>query len=142
MKKGYGFTGNQDGMSVKQARVFRDLMAIAFRPKTKFRHGDCIGSDARAHRIAKKQGYTIYIHPPKNPVKRAWCKGHIILQEDDYIRRNHSIVDQSYVLFACPAEFEEKVFSGTWATIRYARSQKRRIVIIFPDGSIQRENFP
>jgi outer membrane protein insertion porin family len=52
--------------------------------------------------------------------------------------RNRAIVDSCDVLIACPKGPEEQR-SGTWATVRYARKQKKRIVIIWPDGEVTEE---
>ena len=31
--------------------------------------------------------------------------------------------------------------SGTWATIRYARKKSKKVMLIFPDGTMTKENF-
>ena len=43
------------------------------------------------------------------------------------------LVDACEVLLATP-KGPEKLRSGTWATVRYARKVGKRIVIIEPDG--------
>ena len=52
----------------------------------------------------------------------------------DYLERNHDIVDETDMLIATPGEEQEVQRSGTWATIRYARKQKRTILTIYPSG--------
>lgn len=44
---------------------------------TELHHGDCVGADADAHRLAREHLTTtrIVVHPPDNPVKRASCHG-------------------------------------------------------------------
>ena len=44
------------------------------------------------------------------------------------------------VLIAAPAEQEgERLRSGTWATVRYARRLGRRVVLVCPDGSLRED---
>jgi hypothetical protein len=54
--------------------------------------------------------------------------------EREYIARNHDIVDASAVLVATPRDWYEEQRSGTWATIRYARAQRKAVIIVWPDG--------
>src|SRR5258706_311318 len=58
----------------------------------------------------------------------------VMLPAKDYIARNHDIVDDTDILYACP-DGPEKVRSGTWATIRYALKQKKKVVIFHPEES-------
>lgn len=95
-------------------------------------HGDCIGSDEQADEIAISMGWKIVVHPPINPKNRAWCENGDILQEKDYLVRNHDIVDACEVLVAAPTG-DEIGSSGTWATIRYARKQGKLVVILEPN---------
>lgn len=100
-----------------------------------FHHGDCIGADAQAQTIVETfVGYDrIWIHPPIISTKRAWCRGEHILPVRPYLKRNHDIVDYCDILIACPRTSNEEMRSGTWATIRYARSKENVLVkIIWP----------
>ena len=45
------------------------------------------------------------------------------------------IADQ---MFAAPAQREQRLHSGTWATIRYARHVGKPLLIIYPDGTAER----
>lgn len=50
------------------------------------------------------------------------------------------VIASTYILaynrgYAAPKDFKEELRSGTWATIRYAVKQQKRVIIIFPDGS-------
>lgn len=59
-----------------------------------------------------------------------------------YIVRDHAIVDEVQFLIGCPRKDIEELRSGTWATIRYARKQRRNlncIILIYPDGGIVME---
>lgn len=101
---------------------------------TEFHHGDCIGADASAHEIAKELEIDIYIYPPINNRKRAFCctGSFKIHPPKDYIERNHNIVDNCDILIACPKSNIEELRSGTWATVRYARKIKRPVIVLKP----------
>lgn len=129
-----GFTGTQRGMAEQQMLAFRRLLFL-FEWKV-FHHGDCIGADAQAHEIAVERGMTTVAHPPEIDTKRAWVLADATRMARSYLDRNRDIVDETSYLIATPGEFEEQLRSGTWATVRYARSLKRCIWLVFPDGSV------
>lgn len=130
-----GFTGTQEGMTMAQQLTLTKLLRGR---KGWFHHGVCIGSDEEAHDIAKSLGYLVAGHPPINPIKRAPCHGFDHLYpEKDYIPRNHDIVDATEELIAAPAQDQEQLRSGTWATVRYAKKQHRMVTIIYRDGSME-----
>jgi hypothetical protein len=58
-----------------------------------------------------------------------------------YLSRNKDIVLETELLIATPGEEEEQIRSGTWSTVRYARSLKRMINIVLPDGRVIAENW-
>jgi hypothetical protein len=116
-----GFTGTRRGMTGFQRGQlfgFLDLQGI-----TEFHHGDCLGADADADKIARSLGCHIVIHPPTDPKLRAFCfqEGDTLLAEKPYLIRNMDIVNAVGTMFAAPAEQVEVQRSGTWMTIRYAR---------------------
>jgi hypothetical protein len=110
--------------------------------QAKFHHGGCVGSDCEAHAAAWSMGYGIVLHPPTDTKLRAWVEQSdlwdvdtdIVLPERPYIERNHDIVDAVTLLIATPDGPERN--SGTWATIRYARTKGVPTVVVMPDGSI------
>ena len=134
-----GFTGTRNGITFHQAQKIR-VMLTALDKVMFFHHGDCVGADASAHHIAIQCGKSIIIHPPVDDKYRAFMGGGEVRYAKEYIARNHDIVDECMVLIACPGERIEKMRSGTWATIRYARKMKKQIIIIFPDGETKIEN--
>jgi len=144
-----GFTGTQAGMTKEQKERLESWIRMS-RP-WQFHHGDYIGADKEAHDIIMKfnnytvAGVSIIIHPPADPKKRAFCKRHSCdkteiteLLPKPYMTRNHDIVDCSSVLVACPGQFSEVLRSGTWATMRYARKVGKIVMVIWPDGKIDR----
>ncbi len=49
---------------------------------------------------------------------------------------NREIVDESELILACPPVAEEEYRSRTWGTVRYARSQAKAVVVIYPNGTV------
>lgn len=135
-----GFTGTRDGMTDQQ----KDRLAIIVDKidPDEFHHGDCIGSDAEAHRIVREVHANIWIigHPPIVETYRAFCDFDQSRKPLDYIKRDHKIVDESELLVATPDGFVEKFRSGTWITIGYART-RIPVFIIQPNGNILIENL-
>lgn len=125
-----GFTGSRFGTTPHQrARLARWLQSVEVE---EFHHGDCVGADHDAHLIALDLGIHTVAHPPRSPRFRAWCDADEIRELADYMVRNHAIVDETDLLIATPDRHEEVVRSGTWATVRYARSQGKVVVRIDP----------
>ncbi len=130
-----GFTGTQKGMTDYQKNELRiSLSTITVLNRGEFHHGDCIGADEEAYDIAIQYGFFIVVHPPINGSKRAFTSCDVMLPAKDYIARNHDIVDDTDILYACP-DGPEKVRSGTWATIRYALKKKKKVVIFHHEES-------
>lgn len=123
-----GFTGTQHGMSMRQFGklqwVFRE------RSITEFHHGDCIGADAGANRVARQFHIKTAGHPPLYDKKRAFCECDIWFPPMSYLDRNHAIVDICDVLLVAPLTNQEQVRSGTWATWRYATNLGREIIML------------
>ena len=133
-----GFTGTQMGMTEPQKRTLSVLFNNRFKSIQIILHtGDCIGADAEAYDMAKScSGSLIHIHPPINESKRAFKQGDIVYEAKEYLDRNKDIVDASDILIGAPRQYKEELRSGTWATLRYAKKQKKKYVIIYPDGQL------
>lgn len=133
-----GFTGTQEGMTVFQIEKLKDILS-GLPDYFEFHHGDCIGSDEQAHQLVSDltEAKSV-IHPPLNDSKRAFCVSGDIKLPKAYLDRNHDIVDDTGILIVAPSG-SEKVRSGTWATVRYARRKKRRLILIYPDGNVVKE---
>lgn len=139
LKDKAGFTGTQQGMTEAQREACQGLL-VSLGIK-ELHHGDCIGADVDMHKLALEKELFVVIHPPEDPKKRAFCRGDVNLLEKPYLERNHDIIDVCDLLIATPKEEDEQLRSGTWATVRYARKQKKSIYIVFPSGSVKRELF-
>lgn len=131
-----GFTGTRKGMTHAQKKTFRQLL-LNLDPE-RFIHGDCIGSDADAHKIANDLGIKITIYPPRKNDLRAYCEapGALIMPVGDYLPRNIKIVENSEILIATPETFTNEVRSGTWYTVRQARKRGKDCKVILPNGEI------
>ena len=133
-----GFTGTKRGLTANQEHVLRTVMKTMrehhLGPRT-FHFGDCDGADREAFQMAMYNGYLTVAHPPTDSTHRAYCKAHHVECRYAYMTRNQHIVNASDFLVACPNTMQEVMRSGTWATVRRARTKKIAIGIIWPDGS-------
>lgn len=132
-----GFTGTVRGMTPEQKEMVYVLLQ-EMDPEWAH-HGDCIGADAQFHRLAQLQGILTHGHPPINQSKSAFCHFDMVSEPLDYIVRNHAIVDAVTIMLATPGEEFERLRSGTWATVRYARKTNTDIYVVLPNGSIHGE---
>jgi hypothetical protein len=109
----------------------------------RFRHGDCIGADEQAACIAKDVGFYLICHPghPKDPNEtkyRAFTNfNDEVLESFPFLKRDQHIVDGSGVLVAAPYQDYEVRRSGTWTTVRYARSKGTEVMMIYSGRKYQ-----
>jgi len=131
------FTGSRHGLSSAQedtlARLLeRDMIQVLV-------HGDCVGADEQADRVAQRLGIARWIFPGDIPKFRAHCEQHGALVKDSPespLVRNRRIVRCAPTLYVGPAGFSEELYSGTWACCREARKARvPQIAIIWPDGT-------
>lgn len=144
-----GFTGIREDLPFDQGQeLWRLIQSIGQAGPTdephELHHGVCVGADKQAHEYAKAEGWRIVGHPP---IIETWMAASIwneldeIREAKQYLIRNADIVDETDILIACPRNQLQEWRSGTWATIRYARTLKRPIVKIYGNGTIQVENY-
>lgn len=133
-----GFTGSRLGMTECQRLALTALFISLLRNvASEFHHGDCVGSDAEAHAIARTfKDLAIVVHPPTDSRLRANCQGDRVLAPLEYLARNRAIVNSVDAMIATPAEEHEIMRSGTWSTIRYARAKRVSCHVIKPDGRV------
>ena len=132
-----GFTGTKRGLTnFQRNEIYRLLVELK---ATEFHHGDCVGADLIAHKIALSLHIPIVVHPPEDSSFRAYSSYIITpldlvttLDPDDYILRNHAIVDASDIMLAAPRTNKLEIRSGTWATIRYDRRFGNVLYMIYP----------
>lgn len=133
-----GMTGTRKGMTDDQKYWLRAILEImctfSENAEMVFHHGDAVGADAEGHAIARSLGYTIEIHPPEDTRHRAFCDGDIVHSEKPYLDRNKDIVDACVQIIGIPDTEVEVLRSGTWSTLRYARSTETGFIIVNPNG--------
>lgn len=143
-----GFTGTRKGMT--RAQMDALYRWLCEQPVVgSFHHGDCLGADNDAANIVHEINTSedppsprivIVCHPPENDILQAFnAHNDVFRPSRPYLIRNRHIVAECDVLLACPAETQEELRSGTWYTVRHARRQKKPIVIIWPDGSLEEQ---
>jgi hypothetical protein len=138
-----GFTGTRKGMTNEQ-RVSVALLIIKLHPST-IHHGCCIGADEQFDKLCKSyigNVSIIRVGHPSDIIKYTMDISDIehLMPIKPPLERNKNIVLLSNVLIACPDGFEEKIRSGTWSTVRYAKKQNKKIHIVFPDGKTEQFN--
>ncbi len=139
-----GFTGSSRTVQVEQRVELGSLLKKLYRQGRPFgsvwlHHGDCMMADEHAAEIARRLGYKIHCHPPINNRRRAWADGDAFEAPLPYLDRNRAIVRASNELIAMPDTMSERIRSGTWATVRYAREVGTKITILWPNGTVKIE---
>lgn len=107
------------------------LLAFAFTPGAEFHHGDCVGADHEAAKIAKGLGYRIVGHP--GPYGETCGLNDFTHDRKPYFERNRDIVLACGEVYAAPETWQEELRSGTWATVRYARNIGTFVQVVGPD---------
>jgi hypothetical protein len=155
-----GFTGTREGLTDRQDATL-DMLANAGEFGGENHHGDCVGADEEFDYFARRYSGSVVIHPPTDDRLRAFC--HLkeygwddlesvkVLEEKPYLERNRDIADACELLIAIPKQQRLSGFGddmsdthlalapgGTWYTIRYALKRGKPVMIIWPDGSIDR----
>lgn len=127
-----GITGTREGMNENQAcRVYKFLSQ--YPPGTEFHHGDCVGVDAQAAKLAKLLGFKIISHPgPDKDGLRAYFESDVILEPETHFKRNRNIVDTCDILLVVPLQNQWQPRGGTWYTHDYAIKQNKPIEIYLP----------
>ena len=128
-----GVTATRNGITADQSVRANSLLGFWRENHLQFRHGDCIGGDADLARIARRHGYYVVGHPPVVQQWRAFVENDHTLEPLPFLDRNRRIVNASAILLACP-DGPDYPRSGTWMTVRYARSLRVPTVVIMPSG--------
>jgi hypothetical protein len=135
------FTGTRRGM--RPAQFDRVTLTVKQLKLEVGIHGCCHGSDREFHEIV--QSFPLHMYP-SNEEQHRWAfenaKGakdvvHPYLDVPKYsLLRNLRMVDASRATIAAPSGFNEIMRgSGTWHSIRYAKSMHHTLVVCWPDGT-------
>lgn len=137
-----GFTGTREGMTTTQWEKFEHLVTQWH--FTEFHDGDCLGADTQAHATVRRiliPQIEMHGHPCNIHRWRAHNEYDVMYPVEAPLVRNRHIVAAVDLMFAAPKEFEMVMRgSGTWATIRYAMTRGVPLIVIFPDGTVERHN--
>ncbi len=146
----YSFTGTHKGLTGNQADALRDWIVRLTQgeePIT-WHHGGCRGGDAlfftilRRLREAGKVSDKVFVEVHPGDMRQRWSYlglADLVHDVRPYLIRNQVMVTIGSTLIACPHEYKEKLRSGTWATVRYARKRHKPIIIIYPNGQYELE---
>lgn len=133
-----GFTGTRRDLSAAQTdALIVTLISLAL-DAVEVHHGMCVGADDEFHNMVRNLYPAIRIvgHPPEDRKFFAPAECDVMWSPKPYLERNKNIVHKCDVLIACP-NGPEKQRSGTWATIRAARSSHKTVHIIWPSGIVE-----
>ena len=128
------FTGTCKGMSENQKKQLINRLETFQKLGYEFEwhHGCCVGADVEFDGIVRHFKSSGYLHPSNIHKTTIDC---FELEDVLYLSlppivRNHIMVDVSDTLIAAPDSDTEKLRSGTWATVRYARKKGINIFIL------------
>lgn len=142
-----GFTGSRGGMTLMQ-RASVEALVRKYRP-AEIHHGGCKGSDEEFDNMCHElvagghmdSSLFVVVHPSSLKGWRGtWGPGRV-LDERPPLERNHDIVDAVELMIATPKGVHEVLRSGTWSCVRYARSKRKDIYIVWPDGRVKGELY-
>ena len=132
-------TGTRKGATLQQLINFNSWL-FELEEVEKFLHGDCIGADAQAFECAKQLDWFIRTEAFPgcdkygNSPYREYTLSDFIHPVQQYIKRNHIMVDMCDVLAVIPEQREEIYKgSGTWATKRYAEKTGTQFKLFLPE---------
>lgn len=121
-----GVTGSRYGNTTAQLHTLRSWLIEHLTEIESLHHGCCDGFDTMVSYQAHSLGIPMEYHPPKIKTHQmvfpngGWDG--VWWPEKEYRERNTDIVNICDVLIAGPKEDVEEVRSGTWSTLRYAKS--------------------
>ena len=107
-------------------------------------HGDCVGADAEFHdlcRLLPKSYIIVHPGPLEDLPNQAGRVGDERRAHLPHMRRNKNVVIAATVMIAAPFELTQQEHGGTWRTIDMARTAKRPLAIVSPDGAAAKERW-
>lgn len=134
-----GVTGTREGLTFTQTLRLIDVLndirheAIMKNKSVELHHGDCVGADDIAARLAALAGWSVVCHPPIKPELRAHAPSDAFREPKGYLERDRAIVDETSFLIVMPKEMEWQSKGGTWYTHDHAKKTGKPFVIIWPN---------
>lgn len=144
-----GFTGTRRGMTNAQRFTLGGLLVFDLCTKPlHFHHGACKGADVEATMLVRQLDPDVYVvaHPGRSAMggDDEWLDRRVVELSNEvrcvrtHFASNRDIVDETDELIACPCDMIEQPKGGTWYTIRYAWKRRKKVTIVWPDGSLGR----
>lgn len=134
-------TGTRKGMTLHQHNTFVSMLK-ADRPSL-IVHGAALGADSDVHRKAILYNIPCDIYPasgvPSNIDNLNIRAIDIIHEAAPPLERNKTMVKAGTHVVAFPKLMVEELRSGTWAAIRYAKTARKPLTIVWPDGTIDEQ---
>jgi hypothetical protein len=135
MTKHLGYTATREQINPWQSGTVENLLryhfAIGF---TEFHHGDCVGGDDFAARVAYSLGYRVISHPPLHSGLRAYAPAHFVHDPKPYHERNSDIVSSCSGAIGVPNTNTPRPRSGTWCTLVKLSSANIPYWVVSPSG--------
>lgn len=147
MESDWMVTGSRKGWFPAQRETFMKVGLWYIQDLNLDRHhnGLARGVDTQVMIVlagAPIDGYRIGHPSTHGPNAMALQLCHEVRVPEEPLVRNVTMINESSFAIALPHEFKElKRGSGTWAGIRYARKVEKSLLIIWPDGTYDRENL-
>jgi len=128
-----GFTGTRKIELITEQRL-SDLLKTLISFKIDYDtdltvvHGCAEGTDTYFHNLCLLENISIIGRPCKNTKLENFD---LLYDPAPPLKRNKEIVNDCNILIALPInKNQEELRSGTWATIRYAKAQNKKIIFI------------
>jgi hypothetical protein len=135
-------TATRIGLTTKQSKAAVMLLR-KLKPDILI-HGAANGGDSELHDLAKLMGINVEVYPAvgvaSNVNNLHYVDGDVIHFPAAPLVRNKTMIDAASITLAFPGEMYEVLRSGTWASIRYARSKGTTLYIIYPNGIISKSS--
>lgn len=135
----FGFTGSRHGITHQQ----KEAVIWCLLEASQFHHGDCIGADEQAQALARNLSVDCYAYP--GLMDRYWAKTEgnlVVCDRQPELERDRKIAAVCDQLLACPATYTEEARSGTWATCRYGHAAGKPVIVVYPDGTVDKDWKP
>lgn len=143
-----GFTGTRCGMTLAQYAALPSVIAAL---PERVLHGGAEGADEEFDAYLRPrwvgEGPFVEVYPVGQLRYHFWTYTYageearlsLLYYSDDPLIRNRIIAERCDHLLACPAEPDEQLRSGTWATVRYARKAGKPRTLLLPNGTVREE---
>lgn len=132
----WGFTGTRAGMTRDQLDLARKCLVLG--KPTIIRHGAAYGADQQFHALWREElkDRFVDVWPADGKTAKLFSEQDNVAVNPPMppLTRNDEIVKRSKYMIATPHTQQEELRSGTWATVRRARTAEVPVLILWPNG--------